>query len=393
LHESIRKVEMRGLRHTGIIWLLFVSGTLHAEDVFSSKQYGAGELRIINSIPVVILRGTPTELGEQHAALLADESRALLEFPRLALDELGVGFAMPVVAAAGRTLLKNAPVDYRTEHAALAHKAKLDPDALAVVTTLLELRRLGCSVLIVEPSRSATGTPLFGRNFDFVPLGLLDRYGVVKIVHPAGKHAFAEVGWPGLIGVVSGMNDTGLCVATLDVYDSADESPHYEPKGVPMMLTFRRILEECATVAEAEKLLHQTQATTQANLAVCDRERGAVFEITPKQVAHRDAEAGLLPCTNHFRTENLGWSHRCRRYTILSQAQEKPRLDVADLQRYLHRANQGETTLQTMVFQPREMVLHLSLGNPPSSGNPLHRLELRELLQPGANKSRKQKSP
>lgn len=374
---------MCGVRLSWILWLLLLSGNLRAEGVFAPKRHGAGELRVIDTIPVAILRGTPSELGEQHAALLAAESRELLKFPRLVLDEFGVGFVMPVVAAAGKTLINNAPVDYRSELDAITRQARLDPKDLAVANTLLELRRLGCSSLIVEPSRSATGAPLFGRNFDFPPMGLLDRYGLVKVIHPTGKHAFAEVGFPGLVGVVSGMNDAGLCVATLDVYDAADDSPRFEPTGVPMMFTFRRILEECATVAEAEKLLRETQATTQANLAVCDRERGAVFEITPKQVARRDAEAGLVPCTNHFRTQGLRVGLHCPRYAALTLAQKKPRLDVADVQRYLHSANQGELTLQTMVFEPRELVLHLALGNPPSSAHPLHRLDLRELLQPG----------
>jgi hypothetical protein len=183
-----------------------------------------------------------------------------------------------------------------------------------------------------------------------------------------------------MMGVLSGINDAGLCVATLDVEESADASSWFDAKGVPMVLTFRQILEECTTIAEAESLLKRTHATTRANLAVCDRDRGAIFEITPKQVKRRGAEDSFLPCTNHFRSPGLAAGEQCWRYDCLQKANGEQVLGVDEVQAALHQANQGELTLQTMVFEPRELVLHLSLGAPPSSGHKLHRLELREFF-------------
>ena len=360
---------------------LLLTGIGRAEEVYSAGRSGKAELRFIDTIPVAIFEGTPQELGEQHSALLGKTSKELLKFQKRLFANFDAEFFYPFAVSAGKTLLLNAPLDYQREIAAATAGAGLEGDAVAVTNTLLELRRVGCSSLIVESERSATGELLFGRNFDFPPFGILDRYGLVKVIRPTGKHAYAEVGFPGLMGVVSGMNSAGLCVATLDVYDTADGSLHFDPKGVPMMLTFRQILEECATVAEAEALLKRTPATTQANLAVADRKLGVVFEITPKQVARRVAERGLVPCTNHFRTQGLTTGETCWRYDRLQQAQQESKLGVTEIQRHLHDANQGEFTLHTMIFEPRELVIHLALGHPPSSGQNLHRLELRELLE------------
>ena len=191
---------------------------------------------------------------------------------------------------------------------------------------------------------------------------MLDRFGLVTVVRPTGLHAFAAVGFPGMMGVLSGMNDAGLCVATLDVYETADGSPSFDATGVPMALAFRQLLEECTTVAEAESLLKRTKATTYANLAVCDRDHGAIFEITPKQVVRRDAEDALLPCTNQFRSPSLAVNQQCWRYDRLESTRRDESIDVSEIQSALHQANQGETTLQTMVFEPRELVLHLSMG-------------------------------
>ncbi len=203
------------------VLLLFVYLSIvpcaYGEEIYPVAKSGKGELRYINSVPVAILVGTPAEIGAQHAELLAKPGTAVLAFPRRVFTEIGMGFFYPLAAQAGKTLMLNAPERYQQEITATSKQAQLEPEVLAVGNTLLELRRIGCSSLIVEGAKSATGSPLFGRNFDFPPFELLDRYGVVTVTRPEGRHAFVSVGFPGLIGVLSGMNDAGLCLGTLDV--------------------------------------------------------------------------------------------------------------------------------------------------------------------------------
>lgn len=350
------------------------------EPIFPVATHGQGELRYVEGVPVAIFSGTAEEIGEQHAELLGNAGAELMKFPRKLFTAVGMEKYWPMAVFASKQLLAQAPQRYRDEMSAAAKHANIEGDELGVGNTLLELRQLGCSTLIVEPERSATGGPLFGRNFDFPPLGMLDKYSLVTVVRPKDRHAFAAVGYPGLVGVLSGMNDAGLAVATLDVYEASNDSPKFEPTGVPLMLVFRQILEECTTVAEAEALLKGTKATTWANLAVCDRERGAVFEITPTEVGRRDASESVLPCTNHFRIDGMAANTECWRYDCLAKSAGQEQLDVAAVHRHLHEANQGELTLHTMVFEPRELILHIGLGSTPSSALPLKHLELRDLL-------------
>jgi len=364
-----------------IVLASIVASSAVADDlVFPEVQHGKGELRHVHGLPVAIFAGTPEEIGEQHAALLAKPGMPLLRFPKEFITQGGYDSYWPLIVQASKTLLQQTPERYQREMASASKNADFDIDGIGVSNTLLELRRLGCSTLIVQPERSATGGPLFGRNFDFPTLGLLDKYSLVMVFRPDGLHAFAAVGFPGLFGVFSGMNDVGLAVATLDVYQAADGSPRFESTGVPLAFVFRQILEECATIDDAEKLLRNTKATTRMNLAVCDRSGGAVFEITPTNVARREPNDSILPCTNHFRTEGLAVDRPCWRYDRLQKAAEETQLGVDDVKRYLHLANQGELTLQTMVFEPRPLVLHLALGRPPTSALPLLRLELEPLL-------------
>ena len=348
---------------------------------FTPAKTESAELRYIGDIPVAILSGTPEQIGRQHAELLAEPGKAAVDIPKRFAAEWGLEAFWPFMAQAGRTLMMNTPQRHQHELAAIAKHSGLGDGELAVANTLLELRRMGCSSIIVEPARSATGGPLFGRNFDFDTLGELHKYSILLVYRPEGKHTFAAVGFPGMVGVFSGINEKGLVVATLDVEQSADGSRKFNPKGTPLAFVFRRMLEECTTVDEAEALLRSEKATTWMNLAVCDRNGGAVFEITPETIARRDDDHGLVRCTNHFRAKGLSVGESCDRYDALGKLPSDSPLDVPAIHARLHAANQERLTFQTMVFEPRELVLHLALGEPPTSDDVMTRIELAPLFQ------------
>ncbi len=238
---------------------------------YTPTRAEGAELRYVGEIPVAILSGAPEQIGRQHAALLKEPGQAAMDFPKKFAHEFGLEVFWPFMAQAGRTLMLAAPERHRQELASIVQHSGMGDDRLAVANTLLELRRMGCSSMIVEPQRSATGGPLFGRNLDFPTLGELHKYSLLLIYRPEGKHAFASIGFPGLVGTISGMNDAGLALATNDVEQSADGSRKFNPKGTPLACVFRRILEECTTVHEAEALLKSETATTWMNLPARDR--------------------------------------------------------------------------------------------------------------------------
>jgi predicted choloylglycine hydrolase len=341
-------------------------------------------LQYLDGIPVLTLAGSPEEIGRQAGTLVLPSIQPLLGSAQELLRAQGLSAAWPVVRLASRAMLANAPKDYRTELTAIVEAvgpAEELEDLLIVANAMIELRRLGgCSALIIEDARTAGDGPLFGRNMDLDPLGFLHNYSLVAIVRPDGKHAFASIGFPGLIGVASGINDAGLAVATLDVYDTKDGSSRFSPAGCPLAFTFRQVLEECTTVAEAERVLRAAPRGTWMNLAVCDREHAAVFELTPKSVVARDAQQHILACTNHFRSDELATNTECRRYAQLMKGGDLEQIDLAALAGLMDSANQGEYTIQTMVFEPKSCTLHVAFGTPPTSALPLKRIELSPLF-------------
>lgn len=252
-------------------------------------------LEYIQDTPVMFLSGTPEEMGRQQAELIADQIGPVGEMPKRAAAELGADKYWPVLVVAANTLLRQAPKDHVRELETLCKVGKLDANSFRVGNGLIELRRMGgCSAFVVMPEKSESGKLMFGRNFDFPSFNVLDRYHCVFVVKPKGKRAFVSVGYPGLVGVISGMNDAGLAVATLDVYRTGDGSTMFNPLGCPLAMTYRRILEECSTVEEAQKLLEKAPRSTCMNLVVCDAKTARTFEISAKGVGVRSPNEQTL---------------------------------------------------------------------------------------------------
>src|SRR4029079_11795681 len=99
-------------------------------------------------------------------------------------------------------------------------------------------------------------------------------------------------------------------------------------------------------------------------------------------IVRRDPASGVLACTNHFRTEGLAVDNNCWRYPQLVNAADEPALSVDEVRQHLDAANQGDLTLQTMVFEPRELTLHLAIGKPPTSDDELTAIDLAPYFAP-----------
>jgi isopenicillin-N N-acyltransferase like protein len=366
------------------LWLVASAAPAEPSRGFQEGRSGDGQLKYVNELPVLIVAGTPEEIGRQKAALTGEVAKKLADYPRQLLERANRKERLPQYLERCKLLVPQLPADHRREMRAFADQAGVDYDLGLLGNLLPDVYRGGfsCSSLIVDAEHSATKGPLFGRNLDFYTLGLLDKCNLVTVCRPKGKHAFVSVGFPGLFGCLSGMNDAGLALAVHEVFFARDGAPMFNPKGVPYTFSFRRILEECTTVEEAEKLLRATERTTILNLALCDRQKSVVLEMTPRSVAARHAIDGILACTNHFRSDDLAIFALCPRYQKLIQSRKLDQLGVDDVAKKMNEVNMGRLTVQTMIFEPAALRLHLAIGSCPSSALPMKPLDLKPLFTP-----------
>lgn len=81
--------------------------------------------------------------------------------------------------------------------------------------------------------------PLLACNLEFLQGDVLDREKIVMLIRPPVGRSFITIGWPGLAGSVSGMNDAGVAVVVLPGHASRPAGP-----GMAPPLAARRVLAE-----------------------------------------------------------------------------------------------------------------------------------------------------
>jgi hypothetical protein len=355
---------------------------------YPEGSHGSAWLRYINNLPVLSVAGSPEEIGAALGTLAVRVAPRMTAYPDDSLRHFWVGWLRKPLLWAGERMIRRLDADTLREMDALLAASGLERARLVLGNTLFDIKKfVACSAFLVEPSRSATAAPLLGRNLDYPSRGYAHDYTLVTIYRPAGKRAFVSIGFPGLVGCLSGMNDSGLALAVLEVFQSRLFERRLDLGGTPYAICFRKLLEECTTVDEARRSLEKMRRTTVYNLALADRQRVAVFEVTTRRVRERLPEAGACLCTNHFCSSDLrpSWALNVyqtfdRHGQLRKHERQRHQFEVLDLHAALHAASQ-EDTLQTMVFEPATLRLHLACGQLPASAGPLRTLDLAGLFR------------
>ncbi len=329
--------------------------------------------------PIVTLAGDAEAIGAEHGRQFGEPIRTLHDkyFGQYFRNDVQRMLALGAASAFESLMLPA----HRDEVRALARESKVEPRQMMLAQCFLDLSAMtACSTVTLPGSASPDGVARFGRNLDFPSFDVADKSTVLLAYRPEGRHAFVSVGWPGLIGVLSGMNEHGLCVANMEVSRSMRL-----PDAMPYTLLYRTVLERCRTTEEAIALLEKTPRQSANNLMVMDAAGDrAVVEITPQRVRVRRGGADrALFSTNHQRGErDDDTAGRCDRYDCMraAAAEHFGRVDRARLVSMLKEASPGDFTLQSMIFEPADRVLYLSAGED-AAAKTFHRLDLKPLFR------------
>lgn len=361
---------------------------------FPEGRSGVAHLTFSGPVPVLRVAGTPEEIGQQVAELALRPAHRILDYPldlvaSLVRSRPLARLTLSALDRHGRRLAHRFPRRHRHELFALAGAAG-DPRRVVRGNTLFDLKNVrpwrlfGCSSLAAGADRTGNG-PLLARNLDFFPLGYLHEFGLVTVYRGAGVRPFLSVGFPGAVGVFSGLNSAGLALATHEVFSPAGRG--FDPRGEPFAALCRRALEECATVNEAEVLFRAARRATSVSVIACDRREQAVFELSPERVARRGPERGTVVCANHFLApgrHTLGdtnpFDTRGRVDRLRRAAAAPGALGVPEAWAALDATHQGELTIQSMVFEPQRLTARVSMGAGPATRLPPTELRLTDWL-------------
>ena len=167
---------------------------------------------------------------------------------------------------------------------------------------------VGCSSFATWGTQSADSSLLIGRNFDFYVGDAFAENKQVAFYVPEKGYKFASVGWPGMIGVLSGMNETGLTV-TINAAKSA------VPTGsaTPISILTREILQYASTIDEAFAIAKKRKTFVSESILIGSAKdrKAAIIEKSPeKTVLFTGKEPDRLICTNHYQSEEFGKDER-----------------------------------------------------------------------------------
>jgi len=161
---------------------------------------------------------------------------------------------------------------------------------------------VGCTSFAAWGAATQDGHLLIGRNFDFDALRSFDQFKIVIHVKPSEGLSFLSVAWPGLIGVVSGINEARIAISV-----NAAQSKDVRRVGTPVSLVMREVMQRASTLEEAIEIIRRHQVFVSDSYLVADGKTGqaVVVEKTPLRTAVRRPTGDYLIGSNHFLTDDL----------------------------------------------------------------------------------------
>ncbi len=265
--------------------------------------------------------GKPFERGVKNgklsAPLITAQEEAFTQQIREMIPSPGyLKFLRYIVGFMNRDLPRAVDSEYREEIYGISHAAAdsfrwvgnnyariLNYHAAHDIGHALQSMMLvGCTSFGAWGGKTADGSMLLGRNFDF---WIGDRFAENKIVAfyaPDKGHKFMFVTWGGFTGVVSGMNDAGVTVTI-----NAAKSKIPFGAATPVSLVAREMLQYSGNTSDAIAIARsKTMFVSESFLVGSAADHKAiVIEKTPDRLAVYDAGGDNILCTNHYQSNDF----------------------------------------------------------------------------------------
>ena len=148
---------------------------------------------------------------------------------------------------------------------------------------------VGCTSFAVWGRESADSSLLMARNFDFYMGEEFAKNKLVLFEKPDSGYAYVSVTWPGMLGVVSGMNTQGLAVT---INASKLEVP--SSSATPISILVKSILQYASNIEEAETIAASFKTFVCESILVgsANDGRAVIIEKTPSAMGIYSPDGG-----------------------------------------------------------------------------------------------------
>jgi hypothetical protein len=169
----------------------------------------------------------------------------------------------------------------------------------------------GCTAFAAWGRQTADGHLLVGRNFDFSGGPDFDQDKIVTFFKPENGYGFVSVSWPGMMAVVSGMNEKRIYVSI-----NAAVSNDHRRVGTPSSFVARKVLQYASCMEEAVAIIARAKVFVSDSFLVADGNTGmaVVVEKTPDRVSVRRPAGNWIVLANHFMTPELAQDSKNLKY-------------------------------------------------------------------------------
>lgn len=344
------------------------------------RSVAHGQLRWIEGQRVVLLSGSPAEVGRAHGELLRNEAQACIDsvlytFGTVQTIRTGRWFRHDLQEAYQR-LAPHIPQRHKTETRAMAAAMGLDEQLAEALNVFPEL--FHCSGFAVFGKATRDGKLYHGRVLDYMTaIGLQDA-ATTFIVRVDGQIPFANVGYAGFIGSVSGMNARAISLGEMGGRGEGQWD------GAPMATLMRRALEECETLDEVMALWEHSPRTCEYYYVFADGKtnRAVGVAATPESIEF------VHPGQSHERLgpgieDAVVLSAGSRLVKLRERVQaEYGNLDAELGQWLMSRPVAMQSNLHNVLFVPADGVLYVANADHkhPAAERPYVRLDLHQLL-------------
>jgi hypothetical protein len=376
--DELERTLSRGVRRA--LEVLLPSSALKNPRQTAAKTVH-GELRWVDGQRLVLLQGTPEQVGQAHGQLLQSQSHACIDSVLHAFGTVqtvinGRWFRRDLEAAYER-LRPHIPVDHLTETRALADSLGLPRDTMEVLNVFPEL--FHCSGFAVFGDATVDGKLYHGRVLDYMTMIGLQDAATTFVIAVDGKIPFATVGYAGFTGSVSGMN---LQRVSLGEMGGRGEGLW---DGVPMATLMRRALEECRTLPEVIALWRDNPRTCEYYYVFADgKDRSAVgVAATPEKIEFVYPGEGH-PLLGDGIKDTVLLSAGDRLATLRGRVQQfYGRIDKSRAQWLMSRPVAMESNLHNVLFVPEDGLFQVANASHsgPAAEQPYVEYNLQALVQ------------
>jgi isopenicillin-N N-acyltransferase like protein len=227
---------------------------------------GNGRLEMVDGTRVLVLKGTPEEMGRQHGALLKKDVRELVD---QMLFGVGVGssfdkgtWVLGEIEAAQSRLNLFMDERYYREMDALANAAGLPREEVRLANFFPEL--FHCSGFALFGQATVDGRMYHGRILDYLRGLGLEQNAVVMVLQPDKGNAWVNVGYAGFIGSVTAMNEKQIAIGEMGGRGEGNWD------GKPMAELVREVMEKANTLDEAVEIMRQGPRTCEYYYVISD---------------------------------------------------------------------------------------------------------------------------